>query len=82
MPLMHWLVLLPGIGFIGGGAILKNDNHVNGTATAASIWVTGALGAAVSFRFWWIAILISGFNFAILLLMSLVKPKAITKTDQ
>lgn len=38
--------LMTGIGFIGGGAILKQDKVVHGTATAASIWTTGALGAA------------------------------------
>src|SRR5438477_9190504 len=30
--------LLAGIGFIGGGAILKSNGSVHGTATAASIW--------------------------------------------
>jgi len=40
--------LVTGIGFVGGGAILKSENHVRGTATAASIWCTGVLGAAVA----------------------------------
>src|SRR3954453_20394330 len=30
--------LITGIGFIGGGAILKQGNAVQGTATAASLW--------------------------------------------
>ena len=34
--------LMTGIGFIGSGAILKEGTSVRGTATAASIWVTGA----------------------------------------
>jgi putative Mg2+ transporter-C (MgtC) family protein len=33
--------LITGIGFIGGGAILKQGNSVHGTATAASLWATG-----------------------------------------
>ena len=33
--------LMTGIGFVGGGAILKHDSHVSGTAAAASIWVVG-----------------------------------------
>lgn len=41
--------LLAGIGFIGGGAILKRGEDVHGLATAASIWCTGAIGAAVAF---------------------------------
>jgi putative Mg2+ transporter-C (MgtC) family protein len=40
--------LVAGIGFVGGGAILKSKNHVHGTATAASVWCTGAVGAAVA----------------------------------
>jgi putative Mg2+ transporter-C (MgtC) family protein len=39
--------LLAGIGFLGAGAILKRPDEVKGTATAAAIWITGALGAAV-----------------------------------
>lgn len=41
--------LITGIGFLGGGAILKDGSHVHGTATAASIWITAAMGAAVGF---------------------------------
>ena len=40
--------LLAGIGFIGGGAILKANGSVHGTATAASLFTTGVLGAAVA----------------------------------
>ena len=44
-----WQGLLTGIGFIGSGAILKTDGTVHGTATAASIWNTAAVGAAVAY---------------------------------
>ncbi len=47
--------ILTGIGFIGGGAILKGDNRVRGTATAATIWALGAMGAAVAFEQWLVA---------------------------
>jgi putative Mg2+ transporter-C (MgtC) family protein len=40
--------MVAGIGFIGGGAILKSEGSVHGTATAASIWNTGVIGAAVA----------------------------------
>lgn len=46
--------IITGIGFIGGGAILKNivkgEGFVSGTATAASLWSTGAIGIARVFR--------------------------------
>lgn len=41
--------LMTGIGFIGGGAILKQGDRARGTATAASLWATGAIGAAVGY---------------------------------
>jgi len=67
--------LITGVGFIGGGAILKNDDNVKGTATAASIWITGALGAAVGLHLWLLAVLLSVFNFFIVFVFSLIKPK-------
>ena len=36
--------LITGVGLIGGGAILKQGGKPSGTATAASLWATGALG--------------------------------------
>lgn len=58
--------LLSGLGFIGGGAILKNGNTVQGTACAASIWVMGAVGTAVGFGAYHIAVLLSLVNFVVL----------------
>lgn len=51
--------LMTGIGFIGGGAILKRGGAVEGTATAASIWATGAVGAAVGFGAYEVAVAVS-----------------------
>ncbi len=58
--------LLGGMGFIGGGAILKEGGNVRGLATAASLWSTGAIGAAVAFRRLEIALLLALANFALL----------------
>ncbi|HSR66465.1 MAG TPA: MgtC/SapB family protein [Acidobacteriota bacterium] len=55
--------LMTGIGFIGGGAILRNDNSVAGTSTAASIWITGAIGAAVAWHLYPIAVLLTALDF-------------------
>jgi len=40
--------IIAGIGFLGAGAILKQDNHgaIRGLTTAASIWVAAAVGIA------------------------------------
>lgn len=58
--------LLGGMGFIGGGAILKSNGDVKGLATAASLWSTGAIGAAVAFHRLEIALILSAANFALL----------------
>lgn len=54
--------LVAGMGFIGGGAILKSEGSVHGTATAASIWNTGVLGAAVAQDRWILALVLSALN--------------------
>lgn len=54
--------LIAGIGFVGGGAILKEGMSVHGTATAASIWATGALGAAVAMNRYELAITLAALN--------------------
>ncbi len=65
--------ILTGIGFIGGGAILKERGSVIGTATAASIWNTGAIGMAVAWNRYEIALALSLVNFLTLRYMPLVK---------
>lgn len=54
--------LITGIGFIGGGAILKEGNSVRGTATAASVWNAGVIGAAVAMNHYGIAITLALLN--------------------
>ncbi len=39
--------IVTGIGFLGGGAILRHGASIRGLTTAASIWATCALGVAV-----------------------------------
>ncbi len=51
--------LITGIGFVGGGAILKQGDRARGTATAASLWATGAMGAAVGYGQLDIAVILS-----------------------
>jgi putative Mg2+ transporter-C (MgtC) family protein len=54
--------LITGIGFIGGGAILKEGTTVRGTATAASVWNAGVIGAAVGMSHYGIAITLAVLN--------------------
>lgn len=54
--------LITGIGFIGGGAILKEGANVRGTATAASVWNAGVIGAAVAMNHYGIATTLAVLN--------------------
>jgi putative Mg2+ transporter-C (MgtC) family protein len=65
--------LIVGVGFIGGGAIIKGDGTVRGTATAASLWATGAIGAAIGLGSYDVAIVISLFTFLTLRLLTPLK---------
>ncbi|KZY31702.1 magnesium transporter MgtC [Alcanivorax sp. HI0083] len=58
--------IITGMGFIGGGAILKDGANVSGTATAASLWNTGAIGISVAYSRYEIALVLSLINFLIL----------------
>ena len=54
--------LITGIGFVGGGAILKEGATVKGTATAASIWNAGIIGASVAMGHTEIAVILAALN--------------------
>jgi putative Mg2+ transporter-C (MgtC) family protein len=67
--------LVAGIGFIGGGAILKTENRVHGVATAASIWNTGVIGASVAQDRYLMAAMLSIMNLITLRYLLGVKKK-------
>ncbi len=50
--------LIIGIGFLGAGTIIfsRSEEKVKGLTTAAMIWVTAAIGAAIGLQLYWLAI--------------------------
>jgi putative Mg2+ transporter-C (MgtC) family protein len=76
--------LMSGIGFLGGGAILKDASNggVQGTATAASVWTTGAVGAAVGFGHYSIAVVVVLVNFFVLRWLSRFKEEVHQKSEK
>jgi putative Mg2+ transporter-C (MgtC) family protein len=40
-----------GIGFLGGGAILRHGTSIHGLTTAANLWLTASVGLAAGFGF-------------------------------
>ena len=70
--------IIAGMGFIGGGAILRQENSVKGTATAASLWVTGAIGVAAGLGSYDVAIVLSLITILTLWPLAVFKDKVIT----
>src|SRR5437899_27410 len=52
--------IVVGIGFLGGGAILKEGATVRGLTTAASLWVTAAIGLACAVGLYVLAAVTAG----------------------
>ncbi|MBI2099231.1 MgtC/SapB family protein [Candidatus Uhrbacteria bacterium] len=48
--------IVVGVGFIGAGLIIVQGGKVRGLTTAAGLWITAAIGAAVGLRLYSIAI--------------------------
>ncbi|MEA2434338.1 MAG: putative Mg2+ transporter-C (MgtC) family protein [Actinomycetota bacterium] len=44
--------VVSGIGFLGAGAILREGLNIRGLTTAATLWVTAAIGVAVGLGYW------------------------------
>ncbi len=73
--------LVTGIGFVGGGAILKDRGMVSGTATAASVWSTAIVGAAVGMGAYHIAVGLTVFNFVGLVYSRRFTARVVTPPD-
>lgn len=73
--------IIAGIGFLGGGAILQQKNSVKGTATAASLWATGAIGVAVGLGSYDVAIVLTLFVLVTFWIMAPLKPESNEQSD-
>ena len=62
-----------GIGFIGAGLIIFREDKIQNLTTATTIWVVAAIGMAVGFQFYLLAILAAIFVFILLELLSRLK---------
>jgi len=67
--------VMTGIGFIAGGSIIHDANSVRGTATAASLWNMGAVGASVAYGRYGLAVLLCILNYFCLLLLRPVEER-------
>ena len=60
--------VITGIGFLGAGAIFREGQFVQGAASAASIWVAGAIGLICAMGEIWLALSISVIVLTVLLI--------------
>jgi putative Mg2+ transporter-C (MgtC) family protein len=61
--------IVAGIGFLGGGTILKSDSgeQISGLTTAASLWVVACLGIACGVGLWLISLVALGLALLVLI---------------
>lgn len=59
------LGVLTGVGFIGGGAILRRGNEVAGVTTAASIWIMTVVGLCFGGGLIWLGCVATAITFII-----------------
>jgi len=71
--------VVTGIGFIGAGCIIQGSDRdtVRGITTAASIWVTAAIGMAAGIGYYAGAVVAAAFTLITLQLLRLVEKKII-----
>lgn len=68
-----------GIGFIGAGSILSSQNKVRGLTTAAGLWVSAAIGMAVAYKLYPLAIFGTFVTIFILVFLWVLEHKLIKK---
>lgn len=71
--------VVAGIGFLGGGAILREGATIRGLTTAASLWVTAAIGLAVGLRWWYASVAATALTLAVLSLVGYAERAALPR---
>jgi putative Mg2+ transporter-C (MgtC) family protein len=69
--------IVVGVGFIGGGAIIVGRGRVQGLTTAATIWVTAAIGLIIGVGYPFFGLLVTLIVLAILVLLRVVEQRFI-----
>lgn len=59
--------IVTGVGFLGAGAIMRDGPRVSGLTTAATIWITAALGMGIASGGWRTALAAAGLTMLVLI---------------
>ena len=71
--------ILTGIGFIGGGTVLRHGSAIYGLTTASTLWVAAAIGMACGCGMYWLAALSTFYSVAILVFVRFFEKTFISK---
>ena len=71
--------ILTGIGFIGGGTVLRQGATVSGLTTAATLWVAAAIGMCCGCEFYTLAVLVTILTVTVLVLIRIFEKEIIRK---
>lgn len=74
--------IVVGIGFIGGGAILRDGSRIMGTTTAASLWIVAAVGIASGVGFYYGAVVAAVIAYFLLTVVWKLEKRLTTVSSQ
>ena len=61
--------IITGVGFIGGGAVLRNGTSISGLTTAATIWIMASIGMSIGAGSYELAIITTLITFIVLVVI-------------
>lgn len=67
--------IIVGVGFLGGGTILRTDRDIQGLTSAATIWFVCGIGLANGMGYYLLAVVSALLGFTVLRLVPLVERK-------
>jgi len=67
--------IMTGIGFLGAGAIVKSGANIHGLTTAASLWITAAIGILIGIGFYFPALAATAITLGVLTLFRWIEAK-------
>lgn len=68
-----------GIGFIGAGLIVLQQERVRGLTTAAGLWVSAAIGMAVAYKLYAISVFTTAMTIFVLVFLWFIEHKVVKK---
>jgi len=74
--------IVTGVGFIGAGIIIFSRSQLRGVTTAASLWLSAAIGMAVGFEFYSIAVFTTFLALIVLIIFWFIEKTFVKKLSK